>query len=258
VASVGRLWNAPRVTSSDLWDEATAAEYDDDEDEMYSPAVLGPTVDFLAELAGDGPALEFAVGTGRVAVPLAARGVPVSGIELSQPMVDVLRRKASADDLPVVVGDMATESAPPVGEFSLVYLVFITIGNLRTQDEQVQCFANAARHLRPGGRFVIEVGMPAIRRFPPGQTAVPFDVSESHVGFDTYDMSTQEAQSHHYSRADDGTFRYGVHNYRYVWPGECDLMARMAGMTRERRVADWDGSPFTSDSDNHVSVWLKV
>ncbi|NUO56224.1 MAG: class I SAM-dependent methyltransferase [Hamadaea sp.] len=244
------------MTSSDLWDQATAERYEETSAAMYAPDVLDPAVDFLAELAGSGAALEFAIGTGRVAVPLRARGVPVSGIELSQPMVDQLRKSASAEEIPVVVGDMATTTVP--GQFSLVYLVWNSIGNLRTQDEQVECFRNAARHLVPGGHFVIELWIPGIRRFPPGQTAVPFDVSEGHVGFDTYDMVTQQGTSHHYYRYADGSTRYGASNFRYIWPAECDLMARLAGMEPVRRVADWSGAPFTSDSESHVSVWRKA
>ena len=243
------------MTTSDLWDADTAARYDDSSAHMYDPAVLDPAVGFLARLAGDGPALELAIGTGRVAVPLAARGIAVSGIELSQPMVDQLHRKVSAVELPVVVGDMATAVAP--GTFSLVYVVWNSIANLRTQDEQVLCFANAARHLATGGRFVIELWVPGIRRFPPGQTAVPFHLDEHHVGLDTYDMATQQGTSHHYTRSDDGTVRYSASNFRYVWPAECDLMARLAGLYLEQRVADWHGSPFTSDSESHVSVWRK-
>jgi len=243
------------MTSSDLWDEETALRYDDTSAEMFAPDVLDPAVDFLAGLAGAGPALEFAIGTGRVAVPLAARGIAVSGIELSQPMVDQLRRKASAEELPVVVGDMAT--ATVAGSFSLVYIVFNSIGNLRTQDEQVQCFQNAARHLAPGGRFVVELWVPSIRRFPPGQSAVPFELTDRHVGLDTFDMVTQQGTSHHYYRERDGSTRYGYSNFRYIWPAECDLMARLAGMSLERRVAGWDGAPFTSDSESHVSVWRK-
>lgn len=243
-----------RMTSSDLWDEATADAFDD-AGPMFAPEVVDPVVDRLAQLAGDGAALELAVGTGRIAVPLRARGVPVAGIELSQPMVDRLRRRASADELPVVVGDMATSTVP--GEFSLVYLVWNSIGNLRTQDEQVACFANAARHLSAGGRFVVELGVPSLRRLPPGQNAVPFDVSEAHLGFDTYDTVTQQATSHHYSRHDDGTVTYGAHHFRYIWPAELDLMARLAGLELEDRSADWVGSPFTADSTSHVSVWRK-
>ncbi len=243
------------MTSSDLWDEQTAARYDDSSARKFAPAVLDPAVAFLAGLAGDGPALELAIGTGRVAVPLAVRGIPVSGIELSQPMVDQLRRKVPAKELPVVVGDMATATAP--GEYALVYVVWNSIANLRTQDEQVQCFANAARHLTPGGRFVVELGVPAIRRFQPGQAAVPFHVDDHHVGFDTYDMATQQAKSHHYTRLADGTVRYGASNYRYIWPAECDLMARLAGLALEQRFADWARRPFTAESENHVSVWRK-
>jgi SAM-dependent methyltransferase len=150
---------------------------------------------------------------------------------------------------------MATTTVP--GRFSLVYVVWNSLGNLRTQDEQVQCFRNAARHLAPGGRFVIELWVPGIRRFPPGQAAVPFEVTDRHVGLDTYDLVTQQGTSHHYRRLDDGSTRYGYSNFRYIWPAECDLMARLAGMELEQRVADWDESPFTSDSESHVSVWRK-
>jgi SAM-dependent methyltransferase len=243
------------MTSSDLWNEATARRYDDDSAEMFAPEVLDPAVDFLAALAGTGRALELAVGTGRVAVPLVARGVPVVGIELSEPMVAQLRRKVGAATLPVAVGDMATTRVS--GEFALVYLVFNTLGNLRTQSEQVECFRNAARHLAPGGRFVVEIGVPALRLLPPGQVAVPFDVSDRHTGFDTYDPVTQQATSHHYTRETDGSIRHGTHHFRYVWPAECDLMAQLAGLELERRVADWDGSPFGPDSTKHVSVWRK-
>ena len=243
------------MTSSDLWDEDTAERYDDISAEMFAPHVLDPAVEFLARLAGSGPALEFAIGTGRVAIPLAARGIPVTGIELSPPMVHRLRTKVPAEELPVLVGDMATTTVP--GRFSLVYVVFNSIGNLRTQDEQVQCFRNAARHLSPGGRFVVELWVPGIRRFPPGQSAVPFEVTDKHVGFDTLDMVTQQGTSHHYHRLDDGSVRYGYSNFRYIWPAECDLMARLAGLTLEQRVAGWDRAPFTSDSESHVSVWRK-
>ncbi|WP_148613251.1 class I SAM-dependent DNA methyltransferase [Nocardioides rubriscoriae] len=241
------------MTSSDYWDAETAERYDESSAFMFAPEVLDPAVAFLADLAGEGRALELAVGTGRVAVPLVGRGVEVSGIELSQPMVDRLHLKAP--DLPVVVGDMATSTAP--GEFALVYLVWNGLGNLRTQAEQVACFRNAARHLSPGGRFVIELWIPGIRRMPPGQDAVPFHVGSRHVGFDTYDLTTQQGTSHHYTREPDGTVRYGQSNFRYVWPAECDLMAHLAGLELERRVADWDATPFTQDSESHVSVWRK-
>lgn len=243
------------MTSSDLWDEETAQRYDETSADKFVAGVLDPTVDFLARLAGSGAALELAIGTGRVGIPLAACGVPVTGIELSEPMVAQLRRKVDEATLPVVVGDMATTRVP--GEFSVVYLVWNSIANLRTQREQVECFRNAARHLRPGGRFVIELWVPPLRRFPPGQVAVPFDVSDRHLGFDTYDLVTQRGTSHHYWPGDDGSTRYGVSNFRYIWPAECDLMAQIAGMGLEERVADWDGGPFTSDSESHVSVWRR-
>jgi SAM-dependent methyltransferase len=244
------------MTSSDVWSEATAQRYDEASAEMFAPEVVQPAVDLLTRLAGTGRALELAIGTGRLAVPLHARGVSVSGIELSEPMVAQPRRKVDDDAVPVVVGDMATARVP--GEFAVVYLVFNTIGNLRTQAEQVACFRNAARHLGPGGRFVVEVGVPGLRRLPPGQVAVPFDVSEAHTGLDTYDdLVTQQATSHHYSREPDGSIRHGVHHFRYVWPAECDLMAQLAGLELEHRLADWHGNPFTSDSPSHVSIWRK-
>ena len=243
------------MTSSDLWDEATARRYDDAASAMFAPEVLDPAVEMLAGLAGDGRALELAIGTGRVAVPLAARGVPVSGIELAEPMVAELRRKVDEATVPVVVGDMASARVP--GEFALVYLVFNTIGNLCTQDEQVACFANAAAHLAPGGRFVVEVGVPQLRSLPPGQVAVPFHVGDEHVGVDTYDVVTQRAVSHHLTAEADGSYRRGTHHFRYVWPAELDLMARLAGLELERRVADWHGRPFTAESPSHVSTWRR-
>lgn len=242
------------MTSSDLWDAETAERYDAESSFMFAPDVLDPAVDFLAGLAGDGAALEFAIGTGRVAIPLREKGIAVSGIELSRPMVDQLTAKCA--DLPVTVGDMATTSVD--GEFALVYLVWNGLGNVRTQDEQVEVFRNAARHLVPGGCFVIELWIPGIRRMPPGQTAAPFHVGDRHLGFDTYDMATQRGTSHHYTHEPDGSVRYGASNFRYVWPAECDLMAQLAGMTLERRMADWHGAAFTGESASHISVWRKV
>ncbi|MFE0703169.1 class I SAM-dependent DNA methyltransferase [Streptomyces sp. NPDC058872] len=244
------------MTSSELWSRATAERYDAEEAETSSAAALEPTLAFLAELAGGGRALEFAIGTGRVGVPLRERGVPVVGIELSEHMAAVLRRKVDEDTLPVVIGDMATTIVP--GEFSLVYLVYNTITNLLTQDEQVECFRNASRHLEPGGRFVIELGVPPLRFLPPGQVAVPFDVSERHLGFDTFDLVEQVLVSHHFTREDgDGRYRRDASRHRYAWPAELDLMARIAGLEKERRVADWHGAPFAQDSPKHVSVWRK-
>ena len=243
------------MTSSEVWDAETADHYDEDSADMYAPEVLEPTVEFLARLAGPGPALELAVGTGRVAIPLAARGIGVTGIELSEAMVAALRRKADEETLPVVVGDMASAHVP--GEFTLVYLVFNSLSNLRTQAEQVACFRNAARHLAPSGRFVIELWVPRLRRLPPGQLAAPFDVSEGHLGVDTYDLVTQQCASHHYTRNTDGSVRHDVGHFRYAWPAECDLMAELAGMELEARYADWHAHPFTNDSESHVSVYRK-
>ncbi|HWU05799.1 MAG TPA: class I SAM-dependent methyltransferase [Streptomyces sp.] len=244
------------MTSSELWTRATAERYDDEEAETSSAAALEPALAFLAELAGEGRALEFAIGTGRVGVPLRERGVPVVGIELSEHMAAVLRRKIQESLLPVSIGDMATTAVP--GAFSLVYLVYNTITNLLTQDEQVECFRNAARHLEPGGRFVIELGVPPLRFLPPGQVAVPFDVSQRHLGFDTFDVVEQILVSHHFTLdGDDGRYRRNSSRHRYAWPAELDLMARIAGLQLERRVADWDGAPFTQDSAKHISVWRK-
>lgn len=241
------------MTSSDYGDEDSAQRYDAACADMFAPEILGPAVDVLAEYAGAGRALEFAIGNSRVGIPLRERGIDVVGIELSEPMVAALHRKAP--DFHVAVGDMATTRVD--GEFSLVYLVFNTIANLRTQAEQVECFRNAARHLSPGGRFVIELWVPGIRRFPPGTAAVPFDVTCEHAGLDTYDMATQQGTSHHYTRQEDDTYRRGESNFRYIWPAECDLMAQLAGLVLEMRAADWVGTPLTGDSPSHVPVWRK-
>jgi SAM-dependent methyltransferase len=220
---------------------------------MYAPEVLGPTVDRLAGLAADGRALEFAIGTGRVAVALAERGVPVTGIELSRPMVDRLRAKADEATIPVILGDMATATAP--GEYSLVYLVYNTIANLLTQAEQVACFRNAARHLVAGGRFVIELWVPELRKLPPGQQAVVFSAEPGYVGVDTYDVLRQHVVSHHF-RFDAGTrARLFRTPHRYIWPAELDLMAQLAGFELESRHADWTGAEFTAESRSHVSVY---
>lgn len=241
------------MSSSDLWDEESAQRYDEASAFMFAPDVLDPAVDLLAELAGPGPVLELAIGTGRVAIPLRERGLEVCGIELSQPMTDALHRKAP--DVPVTVGDMAVADAPHPGPFSLAFVVWNSIGNVRTQDEQAAVFANAARHLAPGGRFVLELWIPPIRRLPPGQLAAPFHVGERHTGLDTYDLVSQQGTSHHYTKQPDGTVRYGASNFRYLWPSECDLMARLAGMSLEDRWQDFRRTPFTSDSENQVAVY---
>jgi SAM-dependent methyltransferase len=243
------------VGTSEVWSESEASRYDESSADMFAPAVLDPTVTLLAELAGDGPALEFAIGTGRVAVALRERGVSVSGIDLSGAMVRQLRRKVSEEELPVIVGDMTTTQMP--GSFALVYLVFNSLSNLQTQQEQVECFVNAASHLIPGGRFLVELWVPALRRLASGETAVLFDTSEEHVGFDTYDTATQRCASHHFSLEADGRYRSDIGHFRYAWPSECDLMAQLAGLTLETRFGDWDRRPFTSSSDRHVSVWQK-
>jgi SAM-dependent methyltransferase len=241
------------VEHADVWDEATALAYDADLGEMGSAAVLGPTVDRLVELAAGGPALELAIGTGRVAVPLADRGVAVSGIELSEPMLAQLRTKADTDHIPVVVGDMAHARVP--GAFSLVYLVFNTISNLLEQSEQVACFANAAAHLRTGGRFVIELGVPDLRRLPPDRDAAIFEAGAGRIGLDTYDVVAQHLVSHHF-RFGAGTDAHLFRSrHRYVWPAELDLMAQLAGLVLEHRWADWSGAAFTAESGSHVSVY---
>ena len=212
-------------------------------------------VDFLAALAGDGGALELAIGTGRVALPLAERGVRVAGIELSPDMLAQLRVKPGADAIEVALGDMTTTRVDR--SFRLVYLVFNTINNVTTQDAQVACFANAAAHLEPGGCFVIEVGVPSLQRLPPGETVRPFTLTPERLGFDEYDVVNQGLISHHYWATGDGTFRSLSVPFRYVWPAELDLMARIAGMRLRDRWSDWTGSPFTADSRKHVSVWQK-
>jgi SAM-dependent methyltransferase len=236
----------------DHFGEREAERYDEESADMFDPAVVAPVVDFLAELAGDGAALELGIGTGRIALPLAQRGVRVHGIDLSPAMVAKLRAKPGAERIGVTIGDFATTR---IGDtFSVVYLVFNTIGNLTTQDEQVACFQNVAAHLEPGGCFVIEVGMPQLRRLPPGETIVPFDLSETHLGFDEYDVAQQGLVSHHYTKV-DGTFEQSSLPMRYVWPSELDLMARLAGMTVRERWGGWKREPFTSESRKHVSVW---
>ncbi|MFD6286615.1 class I SAM-dependent DNA methyltransferase [Streptomyces sp. NPDC060205] len=236
-----------------IWDAATARRYDTPGTGMFAPQTLGPTVDRLAGLAGDGAALEFAIGTGRVAVPLVERGVPVTGIELSPPMVEQLRTKADEATIPVVIGDMATTVVP--GEYSLVYLVFNTISNLLGQAEQVECFRNAARHLTSGGRFVIELWVPELRKLPPGQAATVWQTDADYIGLDTYDVLRQHVVSHHFRFDESERAQLFRSPHRYIWPAELDLMAQLAGFELESRHADWDGTEFTADSRSHVSVY---
>jgi SAM-dependent methyltransferase len=236
----------------DYFGERVAGRYDESSPEMFAPAVVDPAVDFLVDLAGDGAALELGIGTGRIALPLSQRGVRVHGIDLSEAMVARLRAKPGGDAIPVAIGDFAT--TPVDGTFTVAYLVFNTINNLTTQEEQVACFQNVAAHLEPGGRFVIEVGVPQLQRLPPGETVRPFDVSANHLGFDEYDVATQGLISHHYSLV-DGEWEAASTPFRYVWPAELDLMARLAGMRLRERWGDWRREPFTSESRKHVSVW---
>ena len=237
------------------FDEPIASRYDASISEEFDPAVIVRTVDFLASLAGDGTALEFAIGTGRIGWPLSQRGVRVCGIERSEPMLAQLRRKEGSDAIDVTMGDMRTTRVD--GEFALVYLVYNTINNLLTQDDQVQCFENAAAHLAAGGRFVIEVGVPQLQRLPPGETFRPFQVTDVHLGFDEFDIANQGLVSHHYFIGRDGKVLVHPQPFRYVWPAELDLMARIAGMTLDQRWSDWDRAPFTSESRKHISVWRK-
>jgi SAM-dependent methyltransferase len=232
------------------WFAEWADRYDASLGAMGEPEAVARAVDVLAELAGDGGALELAIGTGRIALPLAERGVRVHGIDLSKPMVEQLRAKPGGDAIPVTIGDLATTRVD--GSFRLVYLVYNTINNLTTQDAQVACFENAAAHLEPGGSFVVEVGVPDLQRLPPGERYVAFSVRDDYVGVDEYDVVRQRLVSHHQS-----TGRRLSMPFRYVWPSELDLMARIAGLTLRDRWEDWTRAPFTATSRAHVSVWEK-
>ncbi|MEH0845309.1 class I SAM-dependent methyltransferase [Micromonospora sp. CPCC 205711] len=231
-----------------------AATYDDSTSEMFDPDVVAVAVDVLAELAGEGRALELGIGTGRIALPLAARGVPVHGIELSRAMVDRLRAKPGGDTVGVTIGDFATTRVD--GTYSLAYLVYNTIMNLTSQEAQVACFRNVADHLAPGGRFVIEVLVPELRRLPYGQTVLPYQVSPTGWAYDVYDVATQNTTSN-YVRVADGRGSYRSIPFRYVWPSELDLMAQLAGLRLRDRWDGWSRQPFHHDSRQHVSVWEK-
>jgi SAM-dependent methyltransferase len=237
---------------TNYFDERIAKSYEAKWPELFEPAMVDPVVDFLAELAGTGAALELGIGTGRIAIPLRRRGVPVHGIELSPDMAAELRTKPGSDDIGVTIGDFATTRVE--GTFALAYLVRNTIMNLTSQDGQMACFRNVAAHLEPGGCFVIEVVVPALRRLPPGETIRPFTVTPTHLGFEEYDVASQIAFSHHYWVV-DGRLETLSAPFRYVWPSELDLMARLAGMRLRERWSDWRRAPFTSDSASHVSVW---
>jgi SAM-dependent methyltransferase len=243
------------VTHDDgYFDERVAARYDESSADMFSAEAIGPVVDFLVELAADGRALELGVGTGRIALPLSDRAIEVHGIDLSRAMVARLREKPGGDAIGVTIGDFATARAE--GTFAVAYLVFNTIMNLTTQAAQVDCFRNAAAHLEPGGRFVIEVGLPDLQRLPFGETIRPFHLSDTHLGFDEYDVVNQGLVSHHYTAAEGSFERWSV-PFRYVWPSELDLMAELAGMKLSERWSGWTREPFTMLSTKHVSVWEK-
>jgi SAM-dependent methyltransferase len=255
----GRSGLGVRVTTSAVgddgyFDEPIAARYDEWAAETFAPAVVEPMVDFLLQEARGGRALELGIGTGRIALPLARRGVPVHGIELSKAMVARMREKPGGNEIGVTIGDFSTARAD--GTFGLAYLVANTIMNLTTQAAQVACFRNVAAHLEPGGRFVIEVLIPELQRLPPGETVRAFRVSETRWGFDEIDVVTQSLTSNHLEIVDGRLERFSA-PFRYVWPSELDLMANMAGMTLRERWADWNRAPFAKDSRKHVSVWQK-
>lgn len=236
------------------FDEHVASTYDESESEMFAADAIEPVVDLLAELAGDGRALELGIGTGRIALPLARRGVEVHGIERSTAMVAKMRAKPGGDAIPVTIGDFATASAD--GTFAVAYLVFNTIMNLTTQSAQVACFRNVATHLEPGSTFVVEVMIPELQRLPPGETLRAYNVTATSWSIDEYDVANQGLISHHVEVIDGVVDRLSI-PFRYVWPAELDLMAQLAGLTLRDRWAGWKREPFTSDSTKHVSVWGK-
>ena len=244
----------PDLSGEGFFGEHGAARYDTSIGEEFDPATIAATVDLLAGLAGAGRALELGIGTGRIALPLSQRGVEVHGIDLSQPMADQLRGKPGGEAIGVTIGDFSTTRVD--GSFALAYLVFNTIENLVTQDAQVECFRNVAAHLEPGGRFVIECAIPDLRRLPHGETSNVFDLSADHWGIDEYDVANQGLISHHFTRVGD-RIEYSAGPFRYVWPSELDLMARIAGLRLVERWSGWRREAFTSESRKHVSVWRK-
>jgi SAM-dependent methyltransferase len=236
------------------FDEWIAQHYEILWPELFDSGIVEPTLDFLADLAGTGAALEFGVGTGRIALPLSRRGIPVHGIELSPAMITQLRAREGASNIGVTLGDFATATVDET--FTVVYLLRNTITNLTSQDEQVECFRNAARHLRPGGRFVIENYVPELRRIPPGESTHVFTATPAHIGVGEYDMVNQIEISRHWWLV-DGDLKTFSSPHRYVWPGELDLMARLAGMMLRERWSSWRREPFTANSRSHISVWAK-
>ena len=243
------------VEHADIWDEEAAHRYDTPGVGMFAPDVLGRTVERLRALAGGGRALEMAIGTGRVAIPLAEAGVAVAGIELCQPMIDQLRTKADEERIPVVLGDMTTARVD--GTFSLVYLVFNGISNVLTQERQIAVFANAAAHLEPGGSFVIELWVPDLQALPPGRTGSVFAARPGYLGADVFDPVAQQVVSHHvtFDREAGTEARIFRSPHRYIWPAELDLMARIVGFSLESRHGGWSEEPFTADSSDHVSTY---
>jgi SAM-dependent methyltransferase len=237
---------------TDYFGGRVAEQYEERWPELFLPAAIEAVVDFLVPLAGPGRALELGVGTGRIAIPLSERGIPVHGVDLSPAMVAQLRKKTGGDRVEVTIGDFATTRAP--GTFRVAYLLRNTIMNLTTQDEQVECFRSVASCLEPGGCFVVEVLVPELQRLPPGETVRAFTVTPTHLGFDQYDVAVQGVVSHHYWVI-DGQLETLSAPFRYVWPSELDLMARLAGMELRERWADWSRAPFTGESRQHISVW---
>ncbi len=230
------------------FDDPVAQRYDADSADRFEPEVIEPTVSFLADLAGQGPrpaagpkgsALEFGIGTGRVALPLSQRGIHVHGIDLSPDMVAQLKAKPGGEAIEVTIGDFASATADKT--FRLAYLVYNTIANLTSQDDQVACFRNAAAHLRPGGFFVIEVGVPQLQRLPPGETVRPFTVTAAHLGFDEFDIARQGLVSHHYW-VQDGEFRMLSMPFRYVWPGQRTRSSSRLGRLGSREPREHVGA----------------
>jgi Methyltransferase domain len=235
--------------------ERVAATYDAHSAGMFDPAVVEPAVERLVHLAEGGAALEFAIGTGRIALPLAERGVRVAGIDNSEAMLARLREKPGAESIEALAGDMAATKVD--GAFSLVYLVFNTIFNLTTQDGQVACFENAARHLQSDGRFVIEARVPELQRIPFGNSVLPWRADPTGLSFYVYDVVAQRLSGQHYYLEDDGSLHPSPTEMRYAWPAELDLMARIAGMRLEHRWGGWREEPFTALSPSHVSIYRK-
>jgi SAM-dependent methyltransferase len=239
-----------------MWSAEFAAVYDEVYAQEAEPSVVVPIAEVLAELANGGAALEFAAGTGRIALALSARGVAVTGIELSPHMAERLRAKPGADAVSVIVGDMATSRVD--GSFTLVYLVANAIMNVTTQDEQLAVFSNAAAHLGPGGRFAVSVIVPQPCAIPDGGKGRVFTFDPDHVGIETFDDPLgQIAWSHHWMDVGGRLVKHSA-PYRYVWPSELDLMARLAGFRLEHRWASWDRSLFSAKSSRHVTVYEKV